>query len=110
MPQIVLNVHRGTARQSLTTEFIVGTTFARLVLPVYFYGYSDNVLDVEVSRECSTLAFTRTELGLTFGPASDSVDLYSHPVLVATSLCARPPVETFVRRSVLPLAASSRLH
>ncbi|GAA5879763.1 hypothetical protein JCM16303_004168 [Sporobolomyces ruberrimus] len=49
IPQIILNVQRGTARQSLTTEFIVGTTFARLILPVYFYGYSDNILDVDVS-------------------------------------------------------------
>ncbi|GAA5956894.1 hypothetical protein JCM3765_006633 [Sporobolomyces pararoseus] len=49
IPQIILNVERGTARQSLTIEFIVGTTFARLILPVYFYGYSDNVLDVDAS-------------------------------------------------------------
>ncbi|GAA6014004.1 hypothetical protein JCM11491_003484 [Sporobolomyces phaffii] len=49
LPQIILNIQRGTARQSLTTEFIVGTTFARLILPVYFYGYSDNILDVDVS-------------------------------------------------------------
>lgn len=55
VPQIILNVQRGTARQSLTTEFIVGTTFARLILPVYFYGYSDNILDVDVSRESRTL-------------------------------------------------------
>ncbi|GAA5926887.1 ubiquitin-protein ligase TUL1 [Sporobolomyces koalae] len=49
IPQIILNVQRGTSRQSLTDEFIIGNTVARLVLPVYFYGYSDNVLDVEVS-------------------------------------------------------------
>lgn len=69
VPQIILNVQRGTARQSLTTEFIIGTTFARLVLPVYFYGYSDNVLDVDVSRESpfsrSPLLELMTDLHLT---------------------------------------------
>ncbi|GAA5895591.1 uncharacterized protein JCM6883_001557 [Sporobolomyces salmoneus] len=57
IPQIILNVQRGTARQSLSTEFIVGTTFARLVLPVYFYGYSENVLDVDASPWIYALIF-----------------------------------------------------
>ncbi|GAA6059316.1 hypothetical protein JCM10212_005896 [Sporobolomyces blumeae] len=49
IPQIILNVQRGSARQSLTAEFILGTTIARLCLPVYFYAYADNVLDVDTS-------------------------------------------------------------
>ncbi|GAA5889239.1 hypothetical protein JCM5296_005843 [Sporobolomyces johnsonii] len=49
IPQLVLNVRRGTARQSLSPEFIIGTTLARLCLPVYFWGYEDNVLDVSTS-------------------------------------------------------------
>ncbi|GAA5843461.1 hypothetical protein JCM11251_001415 [Rhodosporidiobolus azoricus] len=49
IPQIVLNVHRGTARQSLSTEFVLGNTFARMLLPVYFWGYEGNCLQVETT-------------------------------------------------------------
>ncbi|KAM0786572.1 hypothetical protein ACM66B_002028 [Microbotryomycetes sp. NB124-2] len=49
IPQIVLNVQRGAARQTLRREYIIGTTLARLVLPVYFWAYKDNVLALEPS-------------------------------------------------------------
>ncbi|BGP41501.1 hypothetical protein JCM10449v2_005490 [Rhodotorula kratochvilovae] len=49
IPQIVLNVHRGTARQSLADEYVVGTTVARLVPPLYFWGYEGNCMMVETS-------------------------------------------------------------
>ncbi|KAK4046804.1 hypothetical protein OIV83_005799 [Microbotryomycetes sp. JL201] len=49
IPQIVLNVQRGAARQTLRREYIIGTTIARLVLPVYLWGYKDNVLALEPS-------------------------------------------------------------
>ncbi|KAK4055811.1 hypothetical protein OIO90_003064 [Microbotryomycetes sp. JL221] len=50
IPQIVLNVQRGAARQTLRRDYIIGTTIARLVLPVYFWGNKDNVLAVEPSH------------------------------------------------------------
>lgn len=50
VPQIVLNVQRGAARQTLRREYIIGTTLCRLVLPTYFWGYGKNVLAVETSR------------------------------------------------------------
>ncbi|GAA5998479.1 uncharacterized protein JCM10292_002726 [Rhodotorula paludigena] len=49
IPQIVTNVYRGTARQSLAGEYIVGTTIARLATPVYFWGYGGNCLMVEAT-------------------------------------------------------------
>ncbi|GAA5888571.1 hypothetical protein JCM6882_009001 [Rhodosporidiobolus microsporus] len=49
IPQIVLNVQRGTARQSLSPELVLGNTLARLVLPVYFWGYEMNCLQVETT-------------------------------------------------------------
>ena len=50
LPQIVLNTTRGSARNSVRTEFVVGTTTARLALPLYFWNFGDNVLSVEPSR------------------------------------------------------------
>ncbi|GAA6039285.1 hypothetical protein JCM8097_003244 [Rhodosporidiobolus ruineniae] len=50
VPQIVLNVRRGTARQSLSPEFVIGNTAARLLMPVYFYGYEGNCWQIETSR------------------------------------------------------------
>ncbi|GAA6016241.1 hypothetical protein JCM10207_000441 [Rhodosporidiobolus poonsookiae] len=49
LPQIIHNVARGTARQSLAPEFVVGQTVARLVLPVYVWGVEGNCLQVETS-------------------------------------------------------------
>ncbi|ORY51219.1 hypothetical protein BCR35DRAFT_310713 [Leucosporidium creatinivorum] len=48
-PQIVLNVQRGAARQTLRREYVLGTTVCRLVLPTYFWGWKENVLAVETS-------------------------------------------------------------
>ncbi|GAA5987201.1 hypothetical protein JCM11641_006058 [Rhodosporidiobolus odoratus] len=57
IPQIVRNVQRGTARQSLSAEFVVGNTVARLLPPLYFWGREDNCLQVETSPWIYLLAF-----------------------------------------------------
>lgn len=51
VPQIVLNVQRGAARQTLRRDYVIGTAVARCTLPVYFWGYRGNVLGIEPSRE-----------------------------------------------------------
>ncbi|KAJ8293966.1 DSC E3 ubiquitin ligase complex subunit 1 [Rhodotorula toruloides] len=56
IPQIVLNVHRGTARQSLANEFVIGTTVARLFPPLYFWAYEGNCLLVEPTPKVWYLA------------------------------------------------------
>lgn len=50
LPQIILNVRRGSARSSFRAEYVLGTTAARLVLPLYFWAFPDNILSVEPSR------------------------------------------------------------
>ncbi|KAM0746763.1 hypothetical protein T439DRAFT_329459 [Meredithblackwellia eburnea MCA 4105] len=49
IPQIVMNVQRGAARMTLRKEYIVGTTVARLFLPVYFLACPNNLLGVDPS-------------------------------------------------------------
>lgn len=49
-PQIVLNVWRGTARQSLADEYVVGMTLARIGPPLYFWAYEGNCLLVPTTR------------------------------------------------------------
>ncbi|GAA5932454.1 hypothetical protein JCM10213_005324 [Rhodosporidiobolus nylandii] len=56
VPQIVRNVYRGTARQSLSAEYVIGNTLARLVLPLYFWGREGNCMQVETSRWVYLLA------------------------------------------------------
>ena len=53
IPQVVLNVRRGSARSSLAPVYVVGTTAARLVLPLYVWAFADNVLSVTLSVEPS---------------------------------------------------------
>ncbi|GAA5916926.1 hypothetical protein JCM8208_004032 [Rhodotorula glutinis] len=56
LPQIALNVQRGTARQSLGDEYIVGTTLARLMPPLYFWAYDGNCMMVETTPKIYYLA------------------------------------------------------
>ncbi|GAA5856131.1 hypothetical protein JCM9279_004922 [Rhodotorula babjevae] len=56
LPQIALNVQRGTARQSLGDEYIIGTTLARLMPPLYFWAYEGNCMMVETSSKIYYLA------------------------------------------------------
>lgn len=53
VPQIALNVQRGAARLSLRRDYIIGSTLARLILPLYVYGCPANLLGVEPSRSSS---------------------------------------------------------
>ena len=46
-------MQRGTARQSLGDEYIVGTTLARLMPPLYFWAYEGNCMMVETTCESS---------------------------------------------------------
>ncbi|GAA5821138.1 hypothetical protein JCM3770_005689 [Rhodotorula araucariae] len=79
IPQIVLNVQRGTARQSLADEYVVGTTVARLIPPLYFWGYEGNCLLVETSPKIIYLvAYSGLQALL----------------LVAQSRCSRPAAAT----------------
>ncbi|KPV74291.1 uncharacterized protein RHOBADRAFT_54134 [Rhodotorula graminis WP1] len=56
LPQIALNVQRGTARQSLGDEYIVGTTLARLMPPLYFWAYEGNCMMVDTTPKVYYLA------------------------------------------------------
>ncbi|POY73366.1 hypothetical protein BMF94_3703 [Rhodotorula taiwanensis] len=56
IPQIVLNVWRGTARQSLADEYVIGMTIARIAPPLYFWAYDGNCLLVPTSPKVWYLA------------------------------------------------------
>ncbi|KAF9584235.1 hypothetical protein BGW38_007139 [Lunasporangiospora selenospora] len=49
IPQIVRNVIRGSKR-GLSMWFVLGMSFTRLVLPVYFYGCPSNLMGHETTR------------------------------------------------------------
>ncbi|GAA5864721.1 hypothetical protein JCM8547_008281 [Rhodosporidiobolus lusitaniae] len=49
IPQILHNAWRGTARQSLSAEYVVVNTVGRLLLPLYFWEWEGNCLMVETS-------------------------------------------------------------
>ncbi|KAI5475790.1 hypothetical protein MNV49_000841 [Pseudohyphozyma bogoriensis] len=51
VPQIILNVTRGAARNALRKDYILCTTIARLVLPVYMYACPKNLAGVEPSLQ-----------------------------------------------------------
>lgn len=108
VPQIILNVERGTARQSLSNEFVISTTFARLVLPVYFYGYSDNVLDVDVSRKLRSHRLVSFSAKLNELVSLSSMDLRLDPLLVPPSRRTSPPIPRISRRPFLPLPTNPR--
>ena len=56
VPQIVLCV-RNDVRQPLKPEFVLGTSVARLALPLYLYGCPSNLLRVQPNpRLCAALA------------------------------------------------------
>lgn len=50
IPQIWLNAKRGSARRVLSKEYVMGTTVARLYLPLYIWACPDNILFKETSR------------------------------------------------------------
>ncbi|KAG0656085.1 hypothetical protein C6P46_000453 [Rhodotorula mucilaginosa] len=56
IPQIFLNVWRGTARQSLADEYVVGMTLARIGPPLYFWAYEGNCLLVPTTPKIWYLA------------------------------------------------------
>ncbi|GAA5880066.1 hypothetical protein JCM3774_003296 [Rhodotorula dairenensis] len=56
IPQIVLNVWRGTARQSLADEYVIGMTLARIGPPLYFWAYEGNCLLVPTTPKIWYLA------------------------------------------------------
>ncbi|GAA5990118.1 hypothetical protein JCM10908_005828 [Rhodotorula pacifica] len=56
IPQIVLNVWRGTARQSLADEYVIGMTLARIGPPLYFWAYEENCLLVPTTSKIWYLA------------------------------------------------------
>ncbi|KAK4335528.1 RING-type domain-containing protein [Rhodotorula toruloides] len=87
IPQIALNVYRGTARQSLANEFVVGTTIARLFPPLYFWAYEGNCLLVEPTPKVWYLA--------AYSVAQAAVlvlqSLFSTPTSPATRMLLRLP-------------------
>jgi hypothetical protein len=51
LPQIWKNAERGSARRTLSKEYIVCTTLCRLFLPLYVWGCPSNVLFTQSSGE-----------------------------------------------------------
>ncbi|BGP33521.1 hypothetical protein JCM10296v2_005325 [Rhodotorula toruloides] len=87
IPQILHNVYRGTARQSLANEFVIGTTIARLFPPLYFWAYEGNCLLVEPTPKVWYLA--------AYSVAQATVlvlqSLFSTPTSPATRILLRLP-------------------
>lgn len=55
LPQIYLNAQRGSARRVLSKEYVIGTTIARLFLPLYIWACPANILFKEPSRAYALL-------------------------------------------------------
>ena len=64
VPQIIQNVTRGAARQSLRREYIIGITLGRLALPLYVWGCPNNLLSMDTSRELLHLRALYQRVGI----------------------------------------------